>query len=52
MDLNSIDIKDPEKNYSIDPDNIPLHQRPSISIRAKVAVSFSLFFILSFTVTG
>ncbi len=46
------DIKDPEINYSIDPENIPLHQRPSISIRAKVAISFSLFFILSFTVTG
>lgn len=52
MDLHITDIKDPGGNYSDEPENIPLHQRPSISIRAKIAVSFSLFFILSFTVTG
>ena len=39
-------------DYSTDPENIPLHRRPSISIRLKVAVSFFLFFILSLTVTG
>jgi signal transduction histidine kinase len=52
MDLHITDIKDPNINYYNEPENIPLQQRPSISIRAKVAVSFSLFFILSFTVTG
>ena len=52
MDLQLTDIIDPDKNFSAVPENIPLQQRPSISIRAKVAVSFSLFFILSFTVTG
>lgn len=36
--------------YADDPENIPLHKRPSISIRAKLAVSFALFFFLSFTV--
>jgi signal transduction histidine kinase len=41
-----------EDKYSEDPENIPLRQRPSISIRAKVAVSFFLFFFLSFTVTA
>ena len=35
-----------------DHDNRLLQQRPSISIRVKVAVSFSLFFILSFTIIG
>ncbi len=39
-------------DYSDEPENIPLHRRPSISIRLKIAVSFSLFFILSLTVTG
>ncbi|MDY6830434.1 MAG: ATP-binding protein [Thermodesulfobacteriota bacterium] len=39
-------------DYSSAPENILLHQRPSISIRMKVAVSFFLFFILSLTVTG
>ena len=52
MDLQLADIKDPDARISIEPENIPLQHRPSISIRAKVAVSFSLFFILSFTVTG
>ena len=52
MDQHTIDIKDLESNYSNEPENIALHLRPSISIRAKIAVSFSLFFILSFTVTG
>jgi len=52
MDLHITDIKDPDIDYGNDPENIPLHQRPSISIRTKIAVSFSLFFILSFTVTG
>lgn len=52
MDLNTISIKDSETNYSDEPENIPLNRRPSISIRAKVAVSFSLFFILSLTVTA
>ena len=52
MDLHTIDIKDPENNHSHEPENLLLHQRPSISIRAKIAVSFALFFILSFTVTG
>ncbi len=52
MDLHITDIKDPDINYDTDPENIPLHQRPSISIRLKIAISFSLFFILSFTVTG
>lgn len=52
MDLHTIATKDPEENYRDEPENILLHRRPSISIRAKVAVSFSLFFILSFTVTG
>ena len=51
MDLHITDIKDPKINYNNDPENIPLQHRPSISIRAKVAVSFSLFFILSVTVT-
>lgn len=40
-----------DKDFN-DPENIPLKQRPSISIRVKVAVSFSLFFILSFTIIG
>lgn len=52
MDLQITDIKDPKINDNNDPENIPLQQRPSISIRAKVAVSFSLFFILSVTVTA
>jgi len=52
MDLQITDIKDPKINYNNDPENIPLQQRPSIRIRAKVAVSFSLFFILSVTVTA
>ena len=39
-------------DYSNDPEDIPLRWRPSISIRLKVAVSFSLFFILSLAVTG
>ncbi|MEW6077453.1 MAG: HAMP domain-containing sensor histidine kinase [Thermodesulfobacteriota bacterium] len=40
-----------EDDYSQEPENILLHRRPYISIRAKVAVSFSLFFFLSLTVT-
>ncbi len=52
MDTHIAEINNSDVNYSSDPENIPLHQRPSISIRAKVAVSFSLFFLLSFTVTG
>jgi len=52
MDQHITDIKNPDIDFSHDPENIPLHQRPSISIRAKIALSFSLFFILSFTVTG
>ncbi|MFZ5563084.1 MAG: sensor histidine kinase [Thermodesulfobacteriota bacterium] len=39
-------------DYSNEPENILLHRRPSVSIRLKVAISFSLFFILSLTVTG
>lgn len=52
MDTHITDIKDAEINYSNEPENRLLHQRPSISIRVKVAISFSLFFILAFTVTG
>jgi len=52
MELQLTDIKEPNKNFSAEPENIPLQQRPSISIRAKLAVSFSLFFLLSFIVTG
>ncbi len=52
MDMHITDIKNPEINHENDPENMSLHERPSISIRAKVAISFSLFFILSFTVTG
>lgn len=44
--------KNPDFKDPIEPENLPLQQRPSISIRAKIAVSFSLFFLLSFTVTG
>ncbi len=51
MDQHITDIKDPDIDYGSEPENIPLHQRPSISIRAKIAISFLLFFILSFTVT-
>jgi len=51
MDQHITDIKDPDIDYAGEPENIPLHQRPAISIRAKIAISFSLFFILSFTVT-
>jgi len=52
MDQHITDIKNSNVDYDNEPENIPLSQRPSISIRAKVAISFSLFFILSFTVTG
>lgn len=52
MDQHITDIKNSNIDYDNEPENIPLSQRPSISIRAKVAISFSLFFILSFTVTG
>jgi signal transduction histidine kinase len=52
MDQHITDIKDPEIDYTSVPENIPLHQRPSISIRAKIALSCCLFFILCFTVTG
>jgi two-component system, NtrC family, sensor kinase len=52
MNPHNTDIKNPDTDFSYDPENIPLHQRPSISIRAKIALSFALFFILSFTVTG
>ncbi len=34
------------------PENLLLRSRPAISIRVKLAVSFLLFFILSFTVTA
>jgi two-component system, NtrC family, sensor kinase len=34
-----------------EPENLLLRSRPAISIRVKLAVSFLLFFILSFTVT-
>jgi signal transduction histidine kinase len=33
------------------PENLPLRNRPSLSIRAKIAISFSLFFILCFAIT-
>ena len=45
------DRKNKGENYADDPENIPLHRRPSLSIRAKLAVSFALFFFLSFTVS-
>jgi signal transduction histidine kinase len=52
MGFTANNIKDPKNNYSHEPENLPLHQRRSISIRTKLAISFSLFFLLSFTVTG
>lgn len=52
MDTHITDIKNTDIDYSNDPVNIPLSERISISIRAKLAVSFSLFFLLAFTVTG
>ena len=52
MDQHIFDSKNSNIDYDNEPENTLLHQRPSISIRAKVAVSFSLFFILSFTVIG
>jgi len=51
LDTYIFDEKERQNNYRDDPNNILLRRRPSISIRAKVAVSFSLFFFLSFTVT-
>ena len=38
-------------NEQVDPDNIPLRNRPKKSMRAKITVSFSLFFILCFAIT-
>ncbi|MCP4721578.1 MAG: histidine kinase, partial [Desulfobacteraceae bacterium] len=35
-----------------DPENIPLRDRPSISIRTKITISFSLFFILCIAIAG
>jgi len=52
MGPHNVDGNKKSRDFSDEPENLLLNRRPSISIRLRVAVSFSLFFLLSFTVTG